>query len=157
MNLYGGPVLYSARGARSSKSTGTPHTNCTCFFRSRRVSHRCGLLLQTSHVPWSVCWAHQWVSLAKTDEQIEVPLVGQFGPTCGSKEPSAPPGEYDWTNRARWRCCFMQSLSLVLCQITLPTCFLWICQVMLLSHDHLTTGIRTQAQLTTKCSLEDIW
>jgi len=25
------------------------------------------------------------VSLAKTDEQIEVPLVGQFGPTCGSK------------------------------------------------------------------------
>jgi len=38
---------------------------------------RCGLLLQMSHVAWSVCpCVGTWVSYAKTFEPIEMPFGG---------------------------------------------------------------------------------
>jgi len=49
-------------------------------FRPRRLHavHRCGLLLQTSHVAWSICVCvlGKRVSCAKTAEPIEMPFGG---------------------------------------------------------------------------------
>ena len=48
-----------------------------CIARSQRM--RCGLLLQMSHIAWSVClcvcWAHRW-AVKKTAEQIDMPFAG---------------------------------------------------------------------------------
>jgi len=38
--------------------------------------HRCGLLLQVSHVAWSVCVLGRVVSNVKMPEPIEMPFAG---------------------------------------------------------------------------------
>jgi len=42
------------------------------FQAASHASHTCGLLLLTSHVPWSLRWVHRWA--CKTAEPIEMPL-----------------------------------------------------------------------------------
>ena len=76
----------------------------TNYQAALHASHRCGLLLKTSHVP-AGCLLDATVSPTKTAEPIEMSFVGQ---TRVTRCTVAPPDEYDRTVRA-WRRCVLMS------------------------------------------------
>jgi len=53
---------------------------------STTASHSCGILLPTSHVPWSVCLCECWVYRRTAQKRLK-PIEMPGADSCGPKEP----------------------------------------------------------------------